>query len=93
MATPLTVDAGETLPHGADAHETAQLTPWLLLSFTRVAVSWALWVPTTVGVAGATAIPIDGTSSVAEADFVLSVADAPVAVTVISLAGGVVGAV
>lgn len=87
------VIVGETLPQGADEHETVQLTPWLFLLFTRVAVSGTLWVPTTVGVAGATAIPIDGTSRVAEADFVLSVADSPVAVTVMSLAGGVAGAV
>ena len=93
MATPLAVDVGETLPHGEDPHETVQVTPLLFLSFSRVAVNCTLWLPTTVGVAGATEIPTDGTTRVEEADFVLSVADVPVTVSVMSLAGGVVGAV
>ena len=69
------------------------MTPALLGSLTTVAVSPVLFVPTTVGLGGATIIPTDGTRSVAEADFVLSVTDVPVTVTVKSLPGGVAGAV
>jgi hypothetical protein len=43
--------------------------------------------------AGATVIPTEGTSRVAKADWVASVADVPVRVTVMLLAGGVAGAV
>ena len=90
---PLVVDRGETLPHGADEQEIVQVTPWLLVSFTSVAVSDVLWLPTTVGVAGVTEIPTEGTSNAAVPDFVASVADVPVTVTFILLAGGVTGAV
>ena len=92
VATPLTVEVGDTPPHGADEQETAQVTPRLLLSFTSVAVRFALWVPSTVGDAGETVIATEGTSRAAEADLVASVTDVPVRVTVILLAGGVAGA-
>jgi hypothetical protein len=82
----------ETLPQAVSAHETVQLTPALVMSFTSVAVTPVFCVTSTVAVSGATAIPTDGTSSVAEADFVASVADVPVTVTVMLLAGGVAGA-
>jgi hypothetical protein len=68
------------------------VTPAFVLSFTSVADNPVLFVPSTVTVAGATVIPTDGTSSVAEADFVASAAEVPVSVTVILLFGGVAGA-
>jgi hypothetical protein len=90
---PLKVCGCETSPHGVGEQETVQVTPALLGSFTRVAVRPVLFVPSTVWVAGATVIPTDGTSSVAEVDLDVSVADVPVTVTVMSLAGGLAGAV
>jgi hypothetical protein len=65
----------------------------LVLSFTRVAVNATLFVPTTVAAAGATVIPIEGMSRLAEADLLLSVAEVAVTITVILLVGGVAGAV
>jgi len=65
----------------------------LVLSFTRVAVNATLLVPTTVVAAGATEIPIEGISRLAEADLLLSVAEVAVTITVVLLVGGVAGAV
>jgi hypothetical protein len=93
VGTPLRLDDDEVLPHGAVGHETAQLTPWLVLSFTRVAVNATLFVPSTVAAAGATVIPIEGMSRLAEADLLLSVVEVAVTITVVSLVGGVAGAV
>jgi hypothetical protein len=64
-----------------------------LLSFTSIAVNVTLFVPITVEAAGATVIPIEGMSRLAEADLLLSVAEVPVTITVVLLVGGVAGAV
>lgn len=83
---------GDTLPHGAVAHVTVQVTPFPLGSFTSVAVSGPVALANTLGAAGAMVTPTEGTMTVAEADFVVSVADIPVTVTLRLLAGSVVGA-
>ena len=65
----------------------------MFLSLTSVAVKGKLCVPTTGGgAAGVTVIPIEGISRLAEADFVASVAEVPVRITVVLVAGGVAGA-
>jgi len=91
MGTPLRLEVAERVPHVGQ--ETVQVTPLLVVSFTSVAVNATFCVPSTVGAAGATAIPIDGMSRVAEADLVVSVTELPVRITVALLAGGVAGAV
>ena len=83
---------GDTLPHGAVAHVTVQVTPFPLESFTSVAVSGPVALASTLGAAGVTVRPTEGTMTVAEADFVVSVADVPVTVTLRLLAGKVAGA-
>jgi hypothetical protein len=93
VAAPLAVVVGETLPQGAVAHVTVQVTPLLLGSFTSVAVTCPVALASTLGVAGVTVTPTEGTITVAEADFVVSVAEVPVTVTLMLLAGNVVGAV
>lgn len=93
VATPLAVDVRDTVPHGVGEHETVQLTPLFPVSFISVAVRRVLPVPSTVPAAGTTVTPTEGTTKVADADLVVSVADVPVRVTVRLLAGGVVGAV
>jgi hypothetical protein len=90
---PLRLDGAEVLPHGGAGQEIVQVTPWLLLSFTRVAVNGTVCVPRTAGAAGATVIPTDGMSRLAEADLLISVAEVPVTIAVILVAGGVAGAV
>ena len=82
----------EISPQAMSAHATVHLTPALVMSFTSVAVTPVVLVTITVAVGGVTEIPTDGTSSVAEADFVGSVTEVPVTVTVILLTGGVAGA-
>lgn len=91
VGAPLAVLVGDTPPHGAVAHVTVQVTPLLLGSFTSVAVTCPVVLARTLGEAGATVTPTDGTITVAEADFVLSVAELPVTVTLMLLAGRVAG--
>lgn len=93
VGAPLAVAVGETLPHGAVAHVTLHVTPLWLASFRSVAVSPAVVLASTLGAAGDTVIPTEGTTTVAEADFVASVAEVPVTVTLMLLAGSVAGAV
>jgi hypothetical protein len=93
VGAPLAVAVGETLPQGAVAHVTVQFTPLLLGSFTSVADSAAVVFASTFGAGGVTVTPTEGTTTVAEADFVESVAEVPVTVIVMLLAGNVAGAV
>lgn len=92
MGAPLAVAVGDTLPHGAAGHVTVQVTPFPLGSLKSVAVSGPVALASTLGAAGATVNPTEGTTTVAEADFVMSVADVPVTVTFKLLAGSVAGA-
>ena len=93
VAIPLAVDVGETPPQVVEEQDTVQLTPLLVESFTSVAVRGVVALPSTIGAAGVTAIPTEGTVRFAEADLVASVAELPVTITVMLLAGGVAGAV
>lgn len=93
VGTPLAVPAGDTPPHGAVGHVTPQVTPLPLGSFASVAVSGAVVFASTLTVAGVRVTPTEGTITDAEADFVTSVAEVPVTVTVMLLAGSVAGAV
>ena len=83
---------GDKLPHGAVEHVTVQVTPLLLGSFTSMAVSGPVALARTLGVVGVTVMPTEGTMTVADADFVVSVADVPVTVTLRLLAGSAAGA-
>lgn len=93
VATPVAVDVGATLPHGAVEQDTVHVTPLLLGSPATVAINCTVAVSRTVAVVGATDTPTDGIVMVADADFVLSVIEVAVSVTVKLLAGGTVGAV
>jgi hypothetical protein len=93
IGTLLRLEEAEMLPHGGAEQDMFQVTPRLFVSFTSVAISATCWFPIKVGVAGSTVIPTEGTSRLAVADFVPSVAETPVSVTVVLLAGGVAGAV
>jgi len=93
VATPLSVESGETLPQGAAEQVTVQMAPLLLTSLTSVATNCVVPVARTVAVEGATVIATDGIVIVAAADFVLSVTDVAVSVTVRSLTDGLFGAV
>jgi hypothetical protein len=93
VARPLEVLVGETDPHGAAEHATAQVTPLFPGSLASVAVNEAVLPNNTVAVPGATETVTAKTLIVAVPDFVESEADVAVIVTVRSLAGGVDGAV
>jgi hypothetical protein len=93
VGAPLAVVVGETLPQGVVAQVTVQVTPFLLGSFTSVAVTWLVVLASTLVAAGVTLTPTEGTITVAEADFVVSVVEVPVTVILMLLAGSVVGAV
>jgi len=93
IATPLAVAAGATLPHGAVAQDTAQVTPLLLGSPATVAVTGVLAPSNTLAVLGERDKPTDGMVICAGLVFVGSVTEVAVRVTVKLLAGGVAGAV
>lgn len=90
---PLAEDAAEMLPQGGIEQDTVQATPLLLESPATVAVNCAVPFPGRVGEAGDTTTSTEGTVIVAVADFIESVIEVAVSVTVILLAGSVVGAV
>ena len=92
-AVPLAEDAGETPPQVGTPQETVQATPLLLESPATLAVNCAVPFPGTVGEAGETTTPTEGTTMVAANDFVASVTEVAVSVTVKLVAGRVVGAV
>ena len=93
VAAPLAVDVGETPPQGAGEQDTVQVTPLLLESPATVAVNREVLPAPTAVEAGATDTATEGTVMVAEVDFVLSVTEVAVNVTVKLLAGGLAGAV
>jgi hypothetical protein len=92
MATPLAVDVGEGLPHGAVEHDTVQVTPLLLESPATVAVNCVVPVPETLAVEGTTVTATEGTVIVAGADLLVSATEVAVNVTVRLLAGSETGA-
>lgn len=93
VAVPLGVEVGATVPHGVAEHDTAQVTPLFAKSLVTAAVNCAVDPACTVAEEGATVTTTEGTVIVAEANFVVSVADVAVRVTVRLLDGGVAGAV
>ena len=93
VATPLAVETGETVPHGADEQETVQVTPLLAESPTTEAASETLAPAMTVAVGGATETATEGMVMVAEADFALSVTEVAVTLTTRLLPAGEAGAV
>jgi hypothetical protein len=93
VGVPLGVVVGETLPQGAVAQVTAQVTPALLASLFTVAVTCWAWPANIVPELAATVTVIAGTVIFAVPDLVGSATEVAVTVTVTSLSGGVVGAV
>lgn len=65
---PLGVEAGDTLPHGAAAQDTLQLTPALVASSVTVAVSWVVLPASTWVGFGVTETVTPGTVMVPELD-------------------------
>jgi hypothetical protein len=97
VATPVSVAAGETDPQPPAEHpkpERVQVTPLSAVSLVSVAVNCAVARVATVALAGLTDRVIAGELSVmvAVADWLESVTDAAVIVTVLGV-GGVAGAV
>ena len=90
---PLAVEVGEIEPHGLAEHDTAQVTPLFEGSSVTVAVKEAVAPATTVAEAGAMAILIPGTITVACPEAVVLLTEVAVRLTVKSPAGGLVGAV
>jgi len=82
VEVPLAVEVGVTLPHGEVEQETVQVTPLLVASPKTVAMKFPFVDANTVADAGATETVTDGIVIVTVADFVLSVTEVAVTVTV-----------
>ena len=93
VAAPFAVDAGETEPHGAVEHDTAQLTPLLLTSFATVAENACVPSANTAAELGDTETVTPRTGMVPELDIEEFATEVALNVTVSPAGGTLAGAV
>ena len=91
---PLAVTEGETVPHGAGAHDTVQVTPLFAVSLVTVAVKFAVAPTFTVFVVGVTDTVTagEGMVTIADAEAEELATEVAVMVTAKALAGAPLGA-